>query len=275
MALLGLGACAQPTEAPPSDAFVAPRDAHFDAFVLPAVVPSVPGYCAAPADCDDDDPCTEDVCHAVSPVRFHGTCTNERMDACVTPPDAGRPDAARDAATSGRDAEPGPLDPVDPACSGGSDVVPVLLPFVPLGPPSLDIGCERGLEWQNCSGSVSLRATRSGGSAARTLVVDVATYTAPDRLRIHGIDALGEPYVLLDTCRLRTWDVGDPTDGHSRPPDEAIRRFEVALREGTRSLTLDATGAPSPWYMRVLGTCDFVIGTIDPGCDSALRDAIP
>jgi len=256
------------------EARTAPRAATLDAFSIPPVVPSDPAYCGAPADCDDGDVCTVDVCHVVSPVRFQGTCTRERIEGCVTPPDAGRPDAGRDAATARRDAGSGPDNPVDPACSGASDVIPVLLPYVPLGAPDLDASCARGIEWQNCSGLVSFRADGSG-VRERTLVVDVATYTAPDRLRIHGIDATGASYVLLDTCRLRTWDVGDPTDGHSRPPDEAIRRFEVELRPGTRSLTLDATGAPSPWYMRVLGLCDLTVAAIDPGCDSALRDAIP
>ena len=139
----------------------------------------------------------------------------------------------------------------------------------------MDRGCEQGLEYQNCAGAISLRANRAGGTRARTLVVDIATYTAPDRLRIHGIDGDGAPYVLLDTCRVRTADHGDPTDGHSRPPDEVIRRFEVPLREGTRALTLDATAAPTPWYMRVLGLCDLDVDTVSSECTSTVRDCVP
>lgn len=256
---------------PGRDAAIVRRDANTDAVYLPPVEPTVEGYCAAPTHCDDGDPCTLDACEPVSSVRFEGTCAHARIEGCVTPPDAGPPDAG-----PRWDGGPtGPLNPVDPSCSHSATLTPVLLPYVPLGAPSVDFGCEQGLEWQNCSGSIALRANRAGGATARTLIVDVATYTAPDRLRIQGIDASGEPYVLLDTCRIRTSEVGDPTDGHSRPPDEVIRRFEIALREGTRSLTLDATAAPSPWYMRVLGLCDLDVDIASVDCTSALRDCVP
>lgn len=270
---VGLGAfgCTASEETPPSiDAAVVSRDANTDARVVPPIVPSVSGYCDAPIDCDDGDPCTLEQCEPAGTARFEGTCRRERIEGCVTP-DAGPPDAGRRLDAGGA----GPADPVDPTCSESASATPVLLPYTPLSAPDVDLGCEQGLEYQNCAGAISLRSNRAGGARARTLVVDVATYTAPDRLRIHGIDGRGEPYVLLDTCRIRTADHGDPTDGHSRPPDEVIRRFEIELREGTRALTLDATAAPTPWYMRVLGLCDLDVDVVSSECTSTVRDCVP
>jgi hypothetical protein len=265
---LALVAGCDATEVEPGrDAAVIPRDTYLDAFYLPPVTPTVSGYCAAPIHCDDGDPCTVDACDPITTASFEGTCSHARIAGCVTPPDAGRPDGGvYDAGRSG------PTNPVDPMCSSSATVTPVLVPYVPLGDPDVDLGCEQGIEWQNCSGSISLRANAAGGTRARTLVVDVATYTAPDRLRIQGIDASGAAYVLLDTCRIRTSEIGDPTDGRTRPPNELIRRFEITLREGTRAITLDATAAPSPWYMRVLGLCDLEVDVASVDCTSALRD---
>lgn len=262
--------CAEVTSEPPRDAAIARRDAFADAFLVPPVVPTLEHYCGAPADCDDGDVCTTDACVPVTTASFEGTCTHERIEGCVTPPDAGRPDAG--SSDAGRS---GPESPVDPSCASSASLTPVVLPYVPLGEPDVDYGCEQGLEWQNCSGSIAMRASFAGGARARTLIVDVATYTAPDRLRIQGIDASGAVYVLLDTCRIRTSEVGDPTDGRSRPPDEVIRRFEIELREGTRSLTLDASAAPSPWYMRVLGLCDLAVDVASWDCSDALRECVP
>ncbi len=266
-----VGGCAAPEIEAARDSAIVPRDANLDAFYVPPVEPTVSGYCASPDHCDDGDPCTVDVCEPVTTARFEGTCSHTRIEGCVTPPDAGRPDAG-----AHHDGGPtGPSNPVDPSCSHSATLTPVFLPYVPLGAPDVDRGCEEGLEWQNCSGSIALRASAAGGARARTVIVDLATYTAPDRLRIQGIDASGEAYVLLDTCRVRTSEVGDPTDGRSRPPDEVIRRFEVTLREGTRAITLDATSAPSPWYMRVLGLCDLDVDVASVDCTSALRDCVP
>jgi hypothetical protein len=54
-----------------------------------------------------------------------------------------------------------------------------------------------------------------------------------------------------------------------------IRRFEIELREGTRALTLDATAAPTPWYMRVLGLCDLDVDVVSSECTSTVRDCVP
>jgi hypothetical protein len=269
-----VSACAAEPMVLPTDAAIVRRDANLDAWAAPPRrYPAA--YCASPADCDDGLVCTEDRCETTSWTSFQGQCAHVRLDACVEPPDAGPPDAGRRDAGPVRDASTPivPVDPVDPACGGGASLEPVFLPFVSLGALGLPADCAMGFEWQNCTGTAFARATPASGSAGGTLVVDLATYTQPDRLRITGRDADGAIYVLLDTCRVRTLERGDPTDGRTRPPDEAIRRFRLEVRPGTRSLTFDAGEAFSPWYMRVLGLCDFAWEPASPECVLAFRDA--
>jgi hypothetical protein len=89
------------------------------------------------------------------------------------------------------------------------------------------------------------------------LDVDLATYLEADGVTITGVDASGNEYTLMDTCRIQTWTQGDPTGGTSRPPDETIRQFFLPLKAGTKSLTFDFSLVRSPMYLQVLGLCDF------------------
>jgi hypothetical protein len=74
-----------------------------------------------------------------------------------------------------------------------------------------------------------------------------------------------KPYLLLDTCRIRTAEYPDPTDGTTRPPDDTIRQYEIKIVAGTKSLTFDSSNTTTPWYMRVLGLCEF---DVQPGPSS-------
>jgi hypothetical protein len=56
---------------------------------------------------------------------------------------------------------------------------------------------------------------------------------------------------------IRTAEYADPTDGKTRPPDDSIRQYEIKVVPGTKSLTFDSSKTTTPWYMRVLGLCDY------------------
>lgn len=272
-ASVAIGCAAGPTDVVETDAARAARDASLDApvRVLDANVdaplrdalvatntprfPDAGSPCDTVGDCDDHDECTTDACEELDGI---GYCQNPHIAGCVH--DAGT-DAGHDGGYD--EDEPGP---VDPSCDlgGGSIYYP---PFVELG--SVSTSC--GFEWQNCVGSLVLESESSSGSSSTHLVVDIATYRLPDRLRIvaHGDDG---STVLLDTCRMQTNDYGDPTDGMTRPPDDSIRRFEVDVPDGTTSLTFDDTEATTPWYERVTGLCDFRIESPSGSCATSFRE---
>ena len=211
--------------------------------------------------CDDGDPCTRDACRDFTGGGDIGEddCVHVRLDRCTTTPTL----PTEDPGTAG--------DPIDPSCASGDSGEDVFLPYVPLGAPAVAASCGTGIELQVCRGVVTARSVAPGGAAARTLVVDFATYTAGDRLRIEGTLASGETYLLMDTCRVRTWERPDPTDGRTRPPDETIRRFEIALRAGTVELRFDSSFAGTPWYERVLGLCDFTVAPPTGACATGFR----
>jgi len=152
-------------------------------------------------------------------------------------------------------------------CAGPSSTFP---PAVPLTPPDLPASCSGGFETNTPpTQAFTVQAISPDGAAARTLDVDIATYKAPDHLRITGVDASGNEYTLLETCSLQTATYGDPTSASgscTRPPDDSIRQFKATVEAGTRSLTFDYTGACTPTYTRVLGLCDFAVTTFFPGC---------
>jgi hypothetical protein len=163
-----------------------------------------------------------------------------------------------------------PTAPIDSSCEDGAvqEGQGVWVPFAPLETPNLPATCDGGFEWQaghaqSCSTTYTAQSVNPCGAEERTVYVDIATYTAGDWLRITGVGADDEPYLLLDTCRIRTAEYPDPTDGHTRPPDETIRQFEIVVKTGTKALIFDSTQAFTPWYMRVLGLCDFALA--DPG----------
>jgi hypothetical protein len=106
-----------------------------------------------------------------------------------------------------------------------------------------------------------IHAATPAGAQALTLDLDFATYTAPDGLLITGVDGNCKPYVLFDSCRLKTADQaeGAYTDGMARPQDIALRQFHLTLKPGTSQLTFDFSRVVSPMYVQVLGLCDFAL----------------
>ena len=201
--------------------------------------------CLTDQECSDGDPCTEDTCSADGEFS---ECAHADIPQCSGDPTA----------------------PIDSSCDDGAQAAAaVWVPYSPLVTPNLPADCNGGFEWQSglakgCTTTYSMTSGGPCGSEARTLYVDIATYTAGDWLRITAVGADDKPYLLLDTCRIRTADYVDPTNGNTRPPDDSIRQFEIQVKAGTKSLTFDSTNAFTPWYMRVLGVCDFA-PLPDPG----------
>lgn len=125
-------------------------------------------------------------------------------------------------------------------------------------PPTVPAECHGGFEFNNLeSAGFSIDATPAEGARAVQLEVDVATYTAGDRMSIRAVLADGKERLIFDTCRLRTWILPDPTGGKVRPPEVTIRDFRPRLPKGTKKLKFDFTGAKTPTYMHVRGLCDF------------------
>jgi hypothetical protein len=156
-------------------------------------------------------------------------------------------------------------------CAGPSSTFP---PAVPLTATGLPAGCSGGFEANTPPlQAFTLHSISPSGAAARILDVDIATYKAPDHLRITGVDASNTEYTLLETCSLQTATYSDPTaalGSCTRPPDDSIRQFKAAVEAGTTSLTFDYSGACTPTYMRVLGLCDFDVTVLFPGCQFRL-----
>jgi len=217
------------------------------------------GHLEGAARCDDGDPCTVDTClSSGTGRRERDECDHESIPGCGGEPTTDPGEAG---------------DPVDPFCATGARGPDVFLPYTPLGEPALPASCAGGIEVQNCQGIVEARSLSPAGSSETSLVVDFATYTAGDRLRIEGTLASGEVYVLMDTCRVRTWDRSDPTDGLTRPLDETVRRFgSIPVRAGTVSLRFDSSFANTPWYERVLGLCEFEVTDLG-ACSASYRPA--
>ncbi len=163
---------------------------------------------------------------------------------------------------------------IDAMCASGAidpDQV-VFPPFVPLEPPTLPTNCANGFELNNqMGGSYTINSSTPAGSRAITLALDLATYVAPDDLKITATGSSGSSNVLFHTCRMGTWAAADPTDGTSRPPDDTIRQFRVYLPPGTTSLNFDYARVDSPTYVRVLGLCDFNILPPQPDVGARFR----
>jgi hypothetical protein len=151
-----------------------------------------------------------------------------------------------------------PSNPIDTACAGDQNVdAPQLLvpKWTPLAPTVPD-DCLVGFEMNRLEQHVHTLQS-AAGSRAITLEVDIATYTASDAIRISAVDGNGNATILIDTCRMRTAEYGDPTGGTTRPPEDSIRDFRTNLPAGTKQLVIDNTNASTPTYVRVLGLCDF------------------
>jgi hypothetical protein len=140
-------------------------------------------------------------------------------------------------------------------CALGNAAYP---PPVALTTPNLPPNCAGGFEMNNSElASFTAHAISPSGAKGGNLDVQIATYLAPDHLRITGVDASNNTYTIVDTCSMQTAMYPDPTDGCHRPPDDSIRQYQVTVKPGTKSLSFDVSGGCTPHYLRVLGLCDF------------------
>ena len=157
-----------------------------------------------------------------------------------------------------------PLAGIDAACANPSstDKNPPVTPKGPLLARTVPDDCRVGIEVNNLKSAFALGAKSSKGARGLKLEVDLATYRAPDHVRMMALGDFGER-VIFDSCRLSTANYADPTGGARRPPEDSIRDYRVALPKGTKSLSFDFTRAETPTYLRVIGLCDF--GLTAPG----------
>ncbi len=204
--------------------------------------------CSSDADCNAAGSCATYVCPPASGEVRVRTCVFASESDAGSCRDSGVP---VDAGTLG-------LPPIDPGCTAGGLLLPVFPPATPLLPPDVPSTCANGFEIGDATigSSYTLMSKSSKGAAAITLDVDFATYLQADGVVVTGTGPSGT-YTLLDTCRLQTATMGDPTGGMSRPPDDTIRQFRIAVEQGTTELTFDFGGVVSPMYIQVLGLCDF------------------
>lgn len=207
------------------------------------------------------EPCGAD-CVSPAPPQDAGTSVDAGQGSDAgEPEDAGvvePPDAGVLPEDGGPPSSPDAGDPVlvnlDLAC-GTSDAGVLFPPAVAL-PDSVPADCLRGFEMNNFHGTWSTDSLTLAGSRAIELEVDVATYQAPDDIRISGT-VNGAERDLFATCRMQTSTYGDRTGGLIRPQDDCIREFRLDLPTGTTRLTFDFSNATTPTYIRVLGLCDF------------------
>jgi hypothetical protein len=228
--------------------------------------------CFTDAACDDGNPCTIDACVRAAGDNDGGHCVHHTL-AVGTACDDGDPCTLGDACTAdgacvgtpNKACFPPPVDTTcQPGCASGTPEFP---PAIPLVPPGLPASCSGGFEMNNPPEQIfTVQSISPAGAQARTLDVDIATYKAPDHIRITAVDASGAEQPLVITCHLQTSTYADPTNGCTRPPDDAIRQYEVSITAGTKSLSFDMTGACTPTYMRVLGLCDFDVSPFFAGC---------
>jgi hypothetical protein len=151
------------------------------------------------------------------------------------------------------------------ACGTVTQKYPAAVPIVP---PNLPSACRNGFELNNpqAQQTFTLTSTSPSGSQARDLDIEIATYLAPDHIRITGRDSSGHEFSIVETCSMQTANYSDPTNGCSRPPDDSIRQYFGKLPAGTKSITVDVTGACTPIYLKMLGLCDFNIQPFYAGC---------
>lgn len=164
--------------------------------------------------------------------------------------------------TAFEDASQGPeqdvLKSVDKACEYDQTPAPVLTPFLPLRPLDVSAGCKNGFEVSRLrEHQLTFGTLNASGSQTRKMALEIATYTAEDTVHLYAEDAAGNKTTLFKTCRLRTWDKGDPTGGSARPPDETLRQYRFTLPAGTKRLVLDNSLAKTPTYIKIVGLCDF------------------
>jgi hypothetical protein len=149
-----------------------------------------------------------------------------------------------------------PGKPVDLSCAENKrkDIV-IQIPRVDLA-PSISNNCKSGIEFNRLENGKFRLTAKQRTSLVRNLDIDLATYAAPDRVRIVA-KTTGGDVVIFDSCRLRTFDAADPTNGDRRPPEASIREFHSKMPKGTKSIEFDFSEAQTPTYLRILGLCDF------------------
>jgi len=230
------------------------------------------GTCFTDVPCDDHNPCTIDKCVLPDGEVFAGECTHDPAPV-GTACDDGNACTSGDACNAEGKCVGTPNNacvppPVDPTCQAGcASGTPDFPAAIPLLPPAVQPSCAGGFEMNTPPQQIfTIDSTSPGGAQARTIDIELATYKAPDHVRITGVDASGTEYALVDTCHLQTATYGDPTDGCTRPPDDSIRQYTVGIKAGTTSLSFDMTDACTPTYMRVLGLCDFDVAPFFSGC---------
>lgn len=150
------------------------------------------------------------------------------------------------------------LAPIDTACSDG---VPVgrkieISPPTPNLPKTVPEACRTGIEFNRLKRSSFTLESVTTLAKTIPIEVDIATYTAEDRIRIFASTDHGDKLVL-DSCRMRTSTYGDPSGGNKRPSEDSIRSFRLKLPKNVESLRFDFSNATTPTYMRLIGLCDF------------------
>jgi hypothetical protein len=210
------------------------------------------GSCTTDANCNDHNPCTIDTC------VFDGT-GETKQGVCIHKADPSCGTTSSSSTSTG-----GPIMMCPAGCAFGLASFP---PAIPLTPPNLPATCANGFEMNNSpQGSFTAHAISPSGAKGGNLDVQIATYLAPDHIRITGVDASNNTYTIVDTCSMQTALYSDPTNGCTRPPDDSIRQYQVTVKTGTKSLTFDVSGGCTPHYLRVLGLCDFSWTAPIPGC---------
>lgn len=153
------------------------------------------------------------------------------------------------------------LSPVDDTCAqNGSDRTgKVQFPPKKALPQTVPPDCRDGIEFNRYRGIIVLNNVNAAEVGLTPLEVDIATYHAPDHIRILAHKADGNVVPILDTCRLQTADYSDPTSAEvERPPEDSIREFRVTIPANTVRVDIDTTDAKSPMYMRVVGLCQLL-----------------
>jgi len=154
---------------------------------------------------------------------------------------------------------------VDARCSMDGPKDPQVLPkWAPL-PLALPDSCLKGIEIndQAFATPLTFNSLDPLGSQDRTLELDYATYLAPNNMKITGVNADGSTYLLFNSCVLQTWLLGNPSTTYPRvrPCEGSIRDFRLHLKGGTTALIFEPT-SDSPYYIRVLGLCDFDLSSV-------------
>lgn len=107
------------------------------------------------------------------------------------------------------------------------------------------------------------------GSKERILEFDYASYLPPSAIRITGTRLNGERYVLFESCSVRS-EIAPAGSKKSRPCETHIRNYRLLLKSNTVKLQFEAV-KNTPFYVRLLGLCDFNLSQIPKRKTDRLR----